>query len=487
MEFESSATVAKKKKKKSKKKKSKNKNTSHTSSNVTTSNAEELAAFLYHLDMDDEDDNSTARTSTWVTDEDTEKTISKNFIKSLANCSDRNILEAEFLRQFRTHLAWKQYLSGTEAKALKDRIFLLMAKEQEAAQSDDASQRVLYEHFLYEELRLQHQYLTTPQVSDTPNDIALKVTMVPVICGLIRNCNESRDAVCLDVKGDDEESEALFKVSLSSRGSCVTSILRPLYQFLRARHVETMDKNETQCNDKSNADNDSDAEGTDTESKLKLINILPPDLQVLCCGGGGENRSPQQCDRFFEGPPEWHRNLPFFMKRIQYSNPTPERTGYVKHALRKVQGLRVMQEQQQFYEAAYGNAFLHAIPNNNSEEVRTSGDFATLELPFTTHVLLHRSYNAIVTLKPAATPPADSDLIPLSAFKRLVTVQLPRLLVTPCSRCHVPCTGECVCGRSYCSAACLTADQCSGCKEGCCDELLYLTPIAWGRAPLEAS
>lgn len=487
MEFESSAAVAKKKKKKEKKykkKKSRNKN----APNVTTSNAEELAAFLFHLDMNHEDEETIASTSPWVTDNDKEKEMSASYINALTS-PDRNFLEAEFLRQFRTHLAWKQFLSGTEAKNFKDRIFLLMAKEQEATQSGDSARRILYEHFLYEELRLQHQYLTTPQVSDTPNDIALKVTMVPVICGLIRNCNESRDTVCLDIKDDDEESEALFKVPLSTRGSCLTSILRPLYQTLRARHTETLDDKMTLCNDKDSADNESDTEEIDTESKMELISILPSDLQVLCCGGGRENISPQKCDRFFEGPPEWHRNLPFFMKRIQYSNPTPERTGYIKHSLRKVQALRVVQEQRQFYEVAYGNACLHATPKN---ECRTSGDanrsdISTLELPFTTHVMLHRSCNALVTLRASASPPADSDPMTLSDFKRLVTVQLPRLLVTPCSRCHIPCTGECVCGRSYCSAACLAADQCSGCEEGSCDELLYLTPIAWGRAPIEAS
>jgi hypothetical protein len=490
MEFESSAAVAKstkKKKKKSKKKKSKGKNMSQDSS--MTSNAEELAAFLYHLRMDEEDDEYLATNSAWATDNEKEKVMSANYIKSLA--THENVLEAEFLKQFRTHLAWKQYLSGTEAKVFKDRIFLLMAKEQEAAQSGDKAKRILCEHYLYEELRLQHQYLTSPQVTDTANDIAFKVTMVPVVCGLIRNCNESRDTACLDIKGDDDECEALYRASISSRGSCLTSILRPLFHHLRARHNETKGQNNAQCSNKDSADKDSDIEGMDVESNMELVNILSPDLQVLCCGGGRENRSSQQSDKFFEGPPEWHRNLPFFMKRIQYSNPTPERTGYVKHALRKVQALRVMQEQQQFYDIAYGNACAHTTLDI-VEEMKESRyderrDFTTLELPFNTHVMLHRSCHAVITLKPSATLPPDSEVMTLSGFKRLVTVQLPRLLVTPCSRCHVPCTGECVCGRSYCSASCLTADQCSGCQDGCCDELLYLTPIAWGRAPLKAS
>jgi hypothetical protein len=91
--------------------------------------------------------------------------MSANFVKSLsAHDHSGKVLEAEFLRQFRTHLAWKKYLSGTEAKVLKDRVFMLMAKEQEAAQAGDTTQQILYGHFLYEELRLQHEFLTTPQV-----------------------------------------------------------------------------------------------------------------------------------------------------------------------------------------------------------------------------------------------------------------------------------------------------------------------------------
>lgn len=130
----------------------------------TTSNAEELAAFLYLLDMsdknnDDESDGSTS-TSPWTVDVENEKIISANFIKSLSTQD----LEAEFLRQFRTHLVCKQFLSGPEAKAFKDRVFLLMAKEQEAGQTGNAAQQILYGHFLYDELRLQHQFVTTPQV-----------------------------------------------------------------------------------------------------------------------------------------------------------------------------------------------------------------------------------------------------------------------------------------------------------------------------------
>jgi hypothetical protein len=44
--------------------------------------------------------------------------------------------------------------------------------------------------------------ISISQVTDTPNDTAFKVTMVLVVCGLIRNCNQSRDTTCLDVKGE---------------------------------------------------------------------------------------------------------------------------------------------------------------------------------------------------------------------------------------------------------------------------------------------
>jgi hypothetical protein len=106
-------------------------------------------------------------------------------------------------------------------------------------------------------------------------------------------------------------------------------------------------------------------------------------------------------------------------------------------------------------------------------------------------VMLHRACHAVIILKGTSSIPAESDLLTLSGFKRLVTIQLPRVLVTPCGRCQVPCTGECVCGASYCSAACLDAGECSGCGCGessndkkCAEELMYLTPVAWGAAPL---
>ena len=280
---------------------------------------------------------------------------------------------------------------------------------------------------------------------------------------------------------DDEECEALFKVPLAPRGSCLTSVLRPLYREIKSKHVGIQGTDTIESSGNLGG-GDSESEG-ENDGSFKLINALSPDLQVLCCGG--ENRTNGvKNNKYFEGPPEWHHNLPFFMKRIKYSSPTPERMGFVKHALRKAQEIRVMQDQLKFYGLAYGNASLHAssIDENASKVVES---LTTLTLPFSTHVMLHRACNAVVCLKASSSQPADSELMTLPAFKRLVTIKVPRLLVSPCSRCHIPCTGECVCGASYCSAACLEADQCRGCSSGCCQELKYLTPVAWGRAPLD--
>jgi hypothetical protein len=182
---------------------------------------------------------------------------------------------------------------------------------------------------------------------------------------------------------------------------------------------------------------------------------------------------------------EWHHNLPFFMKRVQHSRPTPERLGFIKHALRTAQGLRVAQEQRRFYDLSYSSAHLH-VPRSSGEVASEAEGYTSLTLPFSVHVMLHRACHAVVSLKPSASPPADpdTDCMTLAAFKRLVTVHLPRVLITPCSRCATPCAGECVCGAAYCSAACLEAEECNGCAGGCAQELKYLTPVAWGQAPL---
>ena len=175
------------------------------------------------------------------------------------------------------------------------------------------------------------------------------------------------------------------------------------------------------------------------------------------------------------------------MKRVQYSKPSPERMGFVKHALRTAQALRVVQEQKQFYDLAYTSAHCH-VPVASTPAGREGSSteaYLSMALSFGTHMLLHRAAHAVVSLKPSATLPPATEVMPLSGFKRLVTIQLPRLLVTPCSRCATPCTGECVCGASYCSAQCLEAEQCNSCAKGCAEELKYLTPVAWGRAPLD--
>ena len=177
MEFEVSnvtgnATKIKqnKNKNKNKKKKANNKKKKQEQQDVneTTSNAKELSAFLFLLGMaGDEDCKHDKVTAPWTSDEEHESCMSTAYISALTT-QDQSILEAEFLRQFRTHLAWKKYLSGPEMRRLKDRVFLLLAKEKEAGEGAGAEgwelEQALYGHFLYEELRLQHQYLTTPQV-----------------------------------------------------------------------------------------------------------------------------------------------------------------------------------------------------------------------------------------------------------------------------------------------------------------------------------
>lgn len=182
---------------------------------------------------------------------------------------------------------------------------------------------------------------------------------------------------------------------------------------------------------------------------------------------------------------EWHYNLPFFMKRVQYSKPSPEKMGFVKHALRSAQAVRVVQEQKLFYDLAYSRAHRNVTAAGAGKDTGESESYHSLALPFRAHMMLHRAAHATVSLKTSAKVPSDSDPLTLAAFKRLVTVQLPRVLVAPCSRCATLCTGECVCGSRYCSAECLAADRCDGCAHLSCPELKYLTPVAWGRTPLE--
>jgi len=177
MEFEASASagpVAKKKQNKNKAKKKKgNRNQQKESKDEqegtqTASIEDEFAAFLFLLDMDEEEDNADTEGSkhptSWAAHQDQEAEMSVNYLTALTT-PDQSFIEAEFLRQFRTHVAWKKYLSTAEMRRFKDRVFLLMAKEKEASEASQSQhQQILYGHFLYEELCLQHQYLTTPQV-----------------------------------------------------------------------------------------------------------------------------------------------------------------------------------------------------------------------------------------------------------------------------------------------------------------------------------
>ena len=160
-----------KKKDKNKKRREKKKN-KKIGMNQNPTIAEEFSSFIYMLGMDPDDDSDNEEASKtaglqWTSNYEQESAMSETYVAFLV-ARGQDVLEEEFNRQFRTHLLVKRHLMGAVMKRLKDRIFLLMAKEKEVQSEntdDSKSQKILYEHFLYEELRLQHQFVTTPQVN----------------------------------------------------------------------------------------------------------------------------------------------------------------------------------------------------------------------------------------------------------------------------------------------------------------------------------
>ena len=170
------------------------------------------------------------------------------------------------------------------------------------------------------------------------------------------------------------------------------------------------------------------------------------------------------------------------MKRIQYSKPSAEIFGFIKHSLREAQELRYHLEQKKFYDFAYGNGHSYQLATEIASCDKQSCQ--SLPLPFNMHVILHRAAHAVVTPKANVTIPSDAELLTLISFKQLVNIRLPPILVTPCNTCQTLCTSECVCGLTYCSSTCLESGLCKGCTDGCVPALKYLTPVAWGRAPI---
>lgn len=81
--------------------------------------------------------------------------------------------------------------------------------------------------------------------------------------------------------GDDEECAALFQQPVSAPGSCLASVVRPLYRELQARQ--------------SQVGGESEGEGGGALSRR---------LCFLCTSDGArEGRDRGSCPAFFEGPP----------------------------------------------------------------------------------------------------------------------------------------------------------------------------------------
>ena len=99
----------------------------------------------------------------------------------------------------------------------------------------------------------------------------------------------------IPMPGDDEESAALFQAPMAPPGSCVASVLRPLYRHLL--HLQSQRERERA----------GEGEGEGEEG-----NELSPQLQALCCSSGsgsgsGSGNNPsstkKSSSRFFDGPP----------------------------------------------------------------------------------------------------------------------------------------------------------------------------------------
>lgn len=99
---------------------------------------------------------------------------------------------------------------------------------------------------------------------------------------------------------DEEESAALFRTPVAPPGSCLSSVLRPLYRHLQEAHRQSKQGHE-------------DEEG---EQECSSDSGLSPRLQALCCSSttttnSGYNNnnnnstssSPSSVSMFFDGPP----------------------------------------------------------------------------------------------------------------------------------------------------------------------------------------
>lgn len=370
---------------------------------------------------------------------------------------------------FLFHLLQKKFLFSSHRRRRKDRLFYLLGKEKEDGGDEgngesveaEKGRRVMREYFLYEELRIQHHLMTTPEKTDTPNDIAFKVSMTQVLNELIRNCNESRSSVCLEISDDNIECAKLLEVPVAPKGSCLRSVALPIYKELQQKSNDAMEGVFRRIQSILSTNSEESSQEVDAQPLL-----------------------------FYDGPPEWHTDNSLFMSRVKWSQPSQETMGFIKHALRTAQPHKILLEQREFYENAYATSNRYAHQSKVSSE-----SFRELRLSFDTHVMLHRARNATVHLKPSATKPPSSELLTLDDFKKLCKITLPKLIISSCNRCKKFCYQECICGAKFCSLRCLAAEQaslgesdrrkgaqCSHCV-GSPAELRYLTPVSWGSAP----
>lgn len=107
-------------------------------------------------------------------------------------------------------------------------------------------------------------------------------------------------------------------------------------------------------------------------------------------------------------------------------------------------------------------------------------------LPYWQHLQLHRQAHAKTTLKPDATVFGDDALLLLGEFLRTHDVAYPNIQVGRCDSCGIPTLGECLCGESYCSAACPGKDWnvhealCTQVLQNCVQYCLFV-PLSWGQ------